>query len=190
MSASETVSAPPQGRGGSRPAKWFSWLVEGSNMLGTAWILALMLLINADVFMRAAFSWPIPGVPEMVGMSIVGIVFLQITHTLRSGRLTRTTAFFDWLERRQPRLCRIVETVFALIGAAVVAAMFDASLPLFLKAWGRGDYVGALGNFRAPTWPIRLIILFGCATLFAQFLMSAWRDGKKAVRFRTGEEGR
>lgn len=148
-------------------------------MLGTAWILALMLLINADVLLRAVFSRPIPGVPEMVSMSIVGIVFLQITHTLRAGRLTRTTAFLDWLGRRRPRARSVIEGVFALAGALVVAAMFDASLPLFLKAWERGDYVGALGSFRAPTWPIRLIILFGCLMLLVQFLAGAWKGARR-----------
>lgn len=151
-------------------------------MLGTAWILALMALINADVILRAAISSPIPGVPEMVSMSIVGIVFLQITHTLRAGRLTRTEIFLDWLGRRWPRARHAAGLVFALAGAAVVWAMFDASLPLFLKAVERGDYVGAIGSFRAPTWPIRLIILFGCATLIVQFLVDAWRHGRAVLR--------
>lgn len=181
MSANRTgTAARPKGRGG--PGRWFAGLVEGSNMLGTVWILALMALINADVMLRAAVAAPVPGVPEMVSMSIVGIVFLQITHTLRSGRLTRTEIFLDWLGRRSPRARHAVMTVFALAGAAVVAAMFDASLPLLVKAFGRGDYVGEIGSFRAPTWPIRLIILFGCATLIVQFLADAWRHGRAALR--------
>jgi len=59
------------------------------NAVGTVWILALMLLISADVIGRAAFAHPIAGVPEMVSLAILGIVFLQLANTLGVGRLKR-----------------------------------------------------------------------------------------------------
>ena len=48
------------------------------NVIGTAGIFLLMLLINADVLGRSLFDRPISGVPEIVSLSIVAIVFLQI----------------------------------------------------------------------------------------------------------------
>ncbi|MCW1931752.1 hypothetical protein [Pararhodobacter zhoushanensis] len=55
------------------------------NAVGTVWIVALMLLIVSDIAMRNIANAPIAGVPEMVSFSIVGIVFLQLSHALRAG---------------------------------------------------------------------------------------------------------
>ena len=54
--------------------------------LVAAWIFVLMVVINVDVIGRTLFTKPLPGVPELVRLSIVAIVFLQIGSTLRAGR--------------------------------------------------------------------------------------------------------
>src|SRR5690606_9515711 len=48
------------------------------NVIGTLLIVAIMVLVNVDVIGRGAFDAPVAGVPELVSMSIVAIVFLQI----------------------------------------------------------------------------------------------------------------
>jgi len=73
------------------------------NSLGTVWIFLLMLVIVTDVIGRTAFTRPLPGVPELVSLSIVAIVFLQLPHALRSGRITRVETFSDWLAKHAPR---------------------------------------------------------------------------------------
>ena len=52
-----------------------------ANVVATLWIILLMLLIVGDILGRELFGNPIAGVPEMVKFSIVGIVFLQISHS-------------------------------------------------------------------------------------------------------------
>lgn len=150
----------------------FARAIEAMNGLGTAWIIALMLLINADVLGRALFNHPIAGVPEMVSLSIVGIVFLQLAHTARTGRITRSTALLDLLERRAPRLRTAIEALSGLCGCIVVGAMAHAAAPLFLQAWSEDEYIGEMGNLTVPLWPIRLIILVGCLALITQFLIT------------------
>lgn len=167
--------------GPSGPARAFRRLTEAMNGLGTLWIVALMLLINADVLGRALFNRPIAGVPEMVALSIVAIVFLQLTHTAQTGRLTRSTALIDGLGRRWPRVLAGLEAIYALCGVVVVAAMIQATWPLFRNAWTRHEMVGELGNFRAPLWPVRLIILAGCATLALHFLGRAVAFARRAA---------
>lgn len=145
----------------------------GLNVAGTLLILALMVLVNADVIGRGAFSAPISGVPEMVSMSIVAIVFLQIAQTFRKGRLTRAEALLSPLGQRAPRLRLVLELLFAVAAAALIWVLFSASLPLFEKAWVRGTYEGTVGDFTAPIWPVKLIILVGCAALWVQLVLSA-----------------
>ena len=53
----------------------FARLIELFNSGGTLLILALLVLINTDIVGRAFFNTPVSGVPEMVRLSIVAIVF-------------------------------------------------------------------------------------------------------------------
>lgn len=146
------------------------------NSIGTAWVFVLLVIINLDIGGRALFNHPIRGVPEIVALSIVACVFLQVAHTLKVGRLTRSDLFLNWLGKRLPALRHLLEGIYYLVGAALMAILFKASLPLFKKAWRLDLYVGAEGDFMAPTWPVKLIILLGCAAATVQFLLSAWKE--------------
>jgi TRAP-type C4-dicarboxylate transport system permease small subunit len=187
------ADAPEAQAGGPAPApddggavRWFGRFVSALNAVGTVGILGLMVLINTDIAGRALFGAPISGVPEMVSLSIVGIVFLQLPHTLRVGRVTRSDALMRVLQRRAPRLLEWLEVVYNLIGAALVAVLFHASLPLFVRAWTDNVFEGAEGDFTAPVWPVKLIILIGTAALATQFAINVWRHARQAVRAKGG----
>ncbi len=143
------------------------------NVAGTLLIVAVMLLVNADVIGRGALDRPISGVPEMVSMSIVAIVFLQIAQAFRMGRLTRTELLLGGLERLGPRFRQALEFLFSLAAIALVWQIITASWPLFEKAWARGTYEGTIGDFIAPVWPVKLIILVGCTALLVQLVLHA-----------------
>lgn len=141
------------------------------NVAGTLLIVALMALVNADVIGRGAFDAPISGVPEMVAMSIVAIVFLQVAQAFRKGRLTRAELLPGWLEPRHPKLREALEVVYAVAAAALVWQIIAASWPLLEKAWVRGTYEGTLGDFTAPIWPVKAVIVLGAAALFVQIVL-------------------
>ena len=162
------------------PARGFSRLTALLNGLGTAWIFALMVLINADVVGRAGFNRPIPGVPELVEMSIVAIVFLQLAHTLGAGRIIRSEGFYGRLLARRPRAAHALGTLYNLTGAALSAIILYGTWPRLVRAWIEGHYVGNLGVFTAPVWPVKLIIVIGVGCLLVQFLICAWRDATLA----------
>jgi len=92
------------------------------NALGTLWIIALMLLINTDVLGRNLFNAPVRGVTELVALSIVGIVFLQLADTLHSGRFTRADVLLDRLKRRRPALAARLQALYHLVGAALMVS--------------------------------------------------------------------
>lgn len=141
--------------------------------MGTIWILALMVLICADVAGRFFFNKPIAGVPEMVSLSIVGIVFLQLASTLRAGRMTRSDMLLSFLSKRSPKLGYVLELIFSSAGAYIVFIIFQASYPRLVKAIERNEFVGAVGHFTAPVWPIKLILIVGAGALCIQFLINA-----------------
>lgn len=154
----------------------FGPVLGGLNAVGTLWTFALLILINADVFGRYLFNSPIRGVPELVALSIVGIVFLQLPHTLRVGRMTRSDAFIGKLLARKPRIGRALEFVYHLTGAGLFAVLVQATLPLFRQAWSENLYVGAAGDFTAPEWPVKLIVVVGCIGACIQYLALAAAD--------------
>lgn len=144
-----------------------------ASTFGTLGILCLMLLIVADVIGRFAFDHPIAGVPEIVAMSILGIVFLQISNTLARGRLTRSDGFLHLIQRRRPRLGDAIDAVMNAAGCGIILVLISAFLPLFLRSYGRNEMVGAVGQFVAPIWPVHLIVLIGSGLLCAVFLLRA-----------------
>jgi TRAP-type mannitol/chloroaromatic compound transport system permease small subunit len=151
------------------------------NAVGTIWIFFLMVLINSDVVGRAAFNTPVLGVPEMVQFSIVGIVFLQLAHTLRIGALTRSDVLLGALLRRRPRLGHAFQVVYHLTGAVLFALIFKTTLPLMIRAFEDGDFFGATGVFQLVIWPLKVIMLIGAAATGLQFLALAWHDLRVAL---------
>ena len=158
-----------------RPHRRFSYntIISVMNSIGTAWVFVLLVIINLDIGGRALFNHPIRGVPEIVALSIVACVFLQIAHTLKVGRLTRSDIVLNWLHTHHPNLKHFLEGVYYMIGACLMAILLYSSIPLFTKAWRIDEYVGAQGDFMAPVWPVKLIILIGCAAGAIQFFLMA-----------------
>ena len=160
--------------------KWFlvtrtavDFLTNILNVIGTLLIVAIMLLVNADVIGRVVFNAPVSGVPEIVSMSIVAIVFLQVAQAFRKGRLTRAEAVLGFVQKIAPRFRLLMEMAFSVAAITLIWQLFWSSQPLFMKAWTRNTYEGTVGDFTAPIWPIKLIILIGCAALIVQLALHA-----------------
>ncbi len=154
------------------------------NAIGSLWIIALMILINSDIIGREFFGAPVRGVTELISLSIVGIVFLQLAHTLWVGRFTRAEVLIGRLLQRGACAGYLLLSFFHFIGAALLAVIFYASLPLFLQALDIGEYVGAAGDFTVPTWPVRFIVLLGSACTSLTFLFLALNNIRQAFRGR------
>ncbi|WP_372840779.1 TRAP transporter small permease subunit [Phaeovulum sp.] len=153
-----------------------------ASALGTLCILGIMGLIAADVIGRFGLGQPIAGVPEIVAMSILAIVFLQIANTLSHDKLTRSDALLTLVRRYRPRLADALDAVLHGAGAFLIGVLITAFLPLFQRSYGRREMVGAVGQFLAPIWPVHLIVLIGSALLFAVFVMRALALMYRAAR--------
>lgn len=154
-------------------AQVFAQALQILSSLGTAWIFILMLVITVDVVGRTAFASPLPGVPELVSISIVGIVFLSLPQALRAGRITRVESLSDYISRKLPRVGHVLMAFYSVLGVALFVALFVASRPLFTRAWMSNDYVGVEGYITYPVWPVSLIILIGCVGCIIQYVLLA-----------------
>ena len=175
------MGANPAAVAGNPIIRAFSALVSGLNSVGTVWIFALMVIINVDVLSRYLFNAPIQGVAEIVELSIVGIVFLQISDAVRAGRLTRSDGLYMQILKRRPVVGRVLGVIFDLAGAAFFIFILLGAVPRLIEAYERGYFAGNEGLFVVPVWPIRLILVVGCIVVALQFVLLAWRN-LQAVR--------
>ena len=159
----------------------FHRLTGVMNAIGTLWIFVIMILMTADVLGRNLFNAPIRGVIEIVTLSIVSIVFIQLADTLRTGKFTRADAFLGALMLRRPAAARFLQGIFHLAGGLLLAVMCAASWSLLVESWQNGEYLGAIGDFRAPVWIMRAVIVFGSACTALTFLLLALADFRTAL---------
>jgi C4-dicarboxylate transporter, DctM subunit len=152
------------------------------NSAGALWILALMLLICADVAGRYVFNAPIKGAAEMVGYSIVTAVFLQMASTLRAGRFTRVELLIEPLEARRPGAAHVLNALYHLAGAAVFAGITGATWPKLREAWANDEITGTPGVFVFLIWPFLAAIVLGAAVTAAEFLVQFAGAAGRAAR--------
>lgn len=174
----------------------FVGVATAANALGTIVIFGLVATMNADVIARGVFHAPLRGVVEVVIFSLVLIVFLQLPDVVRSNRLTRSDGFLLLAEDKFPRFANILSRVIdfaAFVFMALIAwtvwpeftHSFDScsffTQPEFAApatgnffvdlntAFGRCEYFGTPGIFKAPWWPAKFAIAFSvtlCSIIF------------------------
>lgn len=178
----EAVSDPDDGVSiSSRMDRRFGGLLAALNAAGTLLILMMITVMNADILGRYLFSHPVVGTTEIVEMSIVAVLFLQVAYTLRQGVLVRSDIFIGALRQSRPRVAAAVETLYALIGVFVFAVLADAIWPILLREAATGDQFGTPGVFLYPKWPLRAAMLVGSIAMAVQFLIDAAKHMKTAL---------
>jgi TRAP-type C4-dicarboxylate transport system permease small subunit len=143
--------------------------MAGLNAVGSVWVAAITLLICADILGRVLFRYPLAGVPEIVKVSIVAIVWLQIPHTLKTGGHLRSDIVLRYLSQRS----RAALDLFAcVLGAIIFGLLVYSGWDTMILAWEMGEFEGEL-PVRVPTYPLRSIVLLGAALTALQFLLMA-----------------
>jgi len=175
-------------------------LAVGANVIGTTFILLLVVIMNVDVVARGVFHAPLRGTVEVVIFSLVLIVFLQLPNVVQGGRLTRSDGFLLLVQSTRPKVSRLASRVIDAVSCIFMALITWTMWPEFLdafescsffvqpefgaaptgslwgdavEAWGRCDYFGTPGVFTAPWWPAKLAILFGVGLSTILFFLKA-----------------
>ncbi len=156
-------------------SRGFSRIVASLNSVGGVLIFALVVMINLDIAMRFFFNAPIDGVAEMVELSIVAIVFLQLADAVRNGRLTRSDGLYAKIQKTRPRLGHALGAFFDIGGALFFMTLIAGSIPRLVDAWVNNYFTGNMGIVVIPIWPVRLIIVVGAITVVLVFISLAWK---------------
>lgn len=143
----------------------FHRCLSALNLLGAFWVVLLMLLITADVIGRAFFNSPLAGVPEIVKISVVGLVWAMMAHTLKIDAHLRSKIF---LNRMPPDIRRSVEMLACALGAIMFGLIVYSGWDQMIEAWQIGEFEGE-EPMRVPTYPVRSLVLIGAALTAIQF---------------------
>ena len=165
-----------------RPVGWLHSVTMALNLFATAWIVVLLIMINLDVFSLNVIGRPIIGVKEAVGVSIAGIVFLQLAETLRADRHIRSDMFLNRMKASRPRFGSALESLYGLTGAVLMMFIVWFAIPIATRAYDSSYYVGTPGVFTLPTWPVLAVVVLGAFMTMLQFLVQAVAAAGKAIR--------
>lgn len=187
MSDAPQVSGPV--RAINSVARILSGMAQVANAAGTLVVLALVVLINADVISRNAFSAPFAGTYEAVQFLLVMIVFLQLPDVIRINRLTRSDGALALLADRRPAIARFFARIIDAVSAVFLALIATAIWPEFLRSWGSGAFFGTPGLFTAPYWPIHLVIFCSCCLASMIFVTKALTGRRRPERLHLEESG-
>lgn len=143
------------------------------NAAGTILIFAIMAMICSDITARYVFDHPLRGVTELTETSIVGIVFLQLPHAVRLGKLTRSDGAYNFLLTRTPRFGRLLAAFYDLAAVTLLGIIAIGSIPKLMLAWNDNYFLGNIGIFTFPEWPSWLVLIIGAGTTALQFLAFA-----------------
>lgn len=148
----------------------FGGLLASLNTFASLWIVFLVGIIAVDVIGRTAFNVPLPGVPEIVRLSLVAVFWLQVAHTLRTGGHLRTTTLLDRMGERTRRGVLVANALCGavLLGAIAYWGWFDA-----VRAWETAEFEGE-EPVRVPTWPLWWALTVGAALTSLQYLILAY----------------
>lgn len=138
-------------------------LAIAANVAGTCTVLILVVILNVDVVARSVFNAPLRGTYEIVQLSVVFIVFLQLADVVRVDRLTRSDGFLNLLRNSRPGLTANLRRVINAVSAIFMGLIAYIMFPEFIKMWGTQDFFGIPGVFTVPWWPIKLVIASGSA---------------------------
>lgn len=158
----------------------WSHVMSAMNAVGTLWIFALMFLICGDVIGLAFFNHPIRGVAEIAAYSLAGATFLQLAHTLHSGRFTRAEMLIGNLDKNYPIPAGVFHLAFSVGGVLVFWLIADGTYYKFLEAWPSLKF-GAQGEFTILVWPLRAIILFGAIVCGIEYFFQAIANSYRLV---------
>jgi len=142
---------------------------EVLSTISAFWALLLCGIYLWDIIGREAFGVPFLGTHEIVGNSIVGILFLELPSSIKRGAMLRTVFVFNAVSDYGRRW---IDSSSYILGIALYGAIIWGGWDTTITSWQTLEIEGA-GAMEVPVYPVRTIIIvfsFICALVYAQLL--------------------
>lgn len=141
------------------------------HLLAAVLLIAVALLIAADVTLRGVFNRPIIGVAEIVANGVVIIAFLQLSYTVRIGAMLRSELL---VSRLGPGPRAVLDAVVSILGVLFFALIAWSSYEPMMRAIATNEFEG-YASFRVPVWPVRVVIVACSLLAILNYLLIAYK---------------
>ena len=148
--------------------------------LAAAILIAIMLGVSADVFLRYALGRPIQYVMEITEHLLIYVTFLTVAWVLKKERHVKMDMV---LNRLNPAGGSMLNVITSIIGALVCLVVVWYGSQVTWNYFAKG--IPFSGQFRIPQGPILMMIPIGYFLLFIQFLrrINGYLGNWRAARF-------
>lgn len=148
-------------------------------------LIAMMLLVSADVVAATFLGGPIQNVIEIVAYyMMVGIVFLPLGSTELRDDHIKTDILMQKLPRRARLIC---QALVGLAGVAMLGVLAYVSFGKAMQATQRGEMM--MGTTMIQIWPSRWILLIGIAFFLICVIFGTLRLIAQAASRAGGPDG-
>lgn len=129
-------------------------------------VIAMMLMVTADVISRTLFNAPLPNSYEYMELGMVFAVYLGAAQVQREKRHVAIDAL---IKHFPPRLRAFVEMLGCVIGLVLMAAIGWWGATAAWNSYLTSEYIGSVA--RLPVLPARLALVAGVLVLSLRLLI-------------------
>lgn len=140
-------------------------------------VLALMIVVTADVVMRAVFNYPLPNSYEYMELGMVFVVYLGAAQVQREKRHIAIDAVIKALP---PRGSAFIEMFGCIIGLTLMTAIGWWGAQAAWSSFVTGEYIGSVAH--VPVLPARLALLCGVVVLSIRLAVDIRRYACRMVK--------
>ena len=144
-------------------------------------LMAMMLLVTADVMGRFFFSKPVQGTTEVTEFMMVALLYLSLSHTQALKGHINVDIFLSYFKKRT-RL--VLDLVTCLLGLVLFALITWQGILAAIKAWTFWETT--FGVLPFPLFPTKVLVPLGSFLLCLRYLF----DIKNGLKSLTQKESR
>lgn len=132
-------------------------------------VMISMLMVTLDVFLRAVFNSPLPGVYELVGFFFVVAVALGLPYAQAEKENISINIVTKYFPKNLQKIMAIIAYLLAII---TVAILFWESSKRALISFQVKDYT--MGLVQIPYWPAKTFLALGLFVLLIRFIIDQY----------------
>lgn len=170
----------PHGASESRPSgigeQILSTIEDWLAIIAGLIVLALMIVVTADVIMRSLFNYPLPNSYEYMELGMVFVVYLGAAQVQREKRHIAIDAVVKALP---PRGSALLEMVGCIVGLILMAAIGWWGAQAAWNSFVTSEYIGSVAH--VPVLPARIALLCGVLVLSVRLVIDIWRYACRVV---------
>jgi TRAP-type C4-dicarboxylate transport system permease small subunit len=159
------------------PYRGFLTLEKWLNGIGAAVLVAMMLLVTANVACRYLLNKPILGTLEYTEFCMVAAVYLTLAYTQFLKAHINIELVLSILSHRRKLLCDLITY---LCGFLFFGLIVWHGTRMTVEAYEIQEVT--FGTTEAPIWPSKFLVPFGSLIVSIRFLLDAAQVAKELFR--------